>query len=149
MTCRDCQNQLSQYVDDRLDETRRQQIEAHRAECATCEQAYRLMSRTRAALAAEGPAAVPAGLAERAARAALTAEAPPARSWLSQWIPVAWPTAVAAAAATILLLVSAPPESRPAASATAGDPVSAVMGDTGDVDDFEGEVLAMETTDEN
>ena len=149
MICRDCQNQLSDYVDNRLDETRRQQIEAHRAECESCEQTYRLMSRTRAALAAEGPAVVPAGLAERAARAALTADAQPARSWVDRWIPVAWPTAIVAAAATVLLLVSAPPESRPATSATAGDPVSAVMGDTGDVDDFEGEVLAMESTDEN
>ncbi len=146
MNCRECQNNLSDYLDDRLDQARRDHIDAHRRECAECERAYRLVRRTAEVLAAEGVAEPPDDLAARAARAALTAEPRGARSFFERWIPVAWPTAAVAAAAAILLLVTSPPQA-PAASVADADPVSIVLDDV-DGDDFEGDVLGVEDNDE-
>ncbi len=147
MNCRECQNHLSDYVDGRLDEARSTHVDAHRSECAACQQTYRLMARAGEVLAAEGPTAPPVGLAERAARAAFAAgQTKPERSFFDRWIPVAWPTAAVAAAAALLLLVSAGPTPGPVSGSNVnGDPVSVLIDDNGDEDDFEGDVLGVET----
>lgn len=148
MNCRECQKHLSEYVDNRLAPARRNQVDAHRSECAACERQYRLMQRAGEVLGREAAAEPPAGLAERASRAAFAAAEPRAAgSFFDRWIPVAWPTAVVAAAAAVLLLVTSAPQSGGAPSPT-GDPVSIVLDDAGD-DGFEGDVLGMEEDDEN
>ena len=147
MNCRECQNHLSDYMDGRLAEAQRSHVDAHRSECPACQQAYRLMERTGEVLAAEGPAVPPVGLAERAARAAFAAgQRKPQRSFFDRWVPVAWPTAAVAAAAALLLLLSTGPTSGSVSDpGVNGDPVSALIDDNGDEDDFEGDVLAVET----
>lgn len=147
MNCRECQNNLSAYVDERLDDERRTKIDAHRGDCRACEKAYRLMRRTNEVLAVEGPAEPPGGLAERSVLAAFAVgQAEPRRSFFDRWIPVAWPTAAVAAAATLLLLV-ATPSSPPTGAPGSGDELSVLIDDA-EADDFAGEVLGMEMADE-
>jgi len=150
MNCRECQKQLSDYVDDRLDASQRQAVDGHLGECAECKTSFGLLERARRVLASEGPAEVPGGLAERAALAAFAAErAQPARSFFDRWIPVAWPAAAVSAAAAVLLLLTTTPRTTrsSAASVTNGDPVRVVL-DDGD-NDLAGEVLGVEVNDEN
>ncbi len=73
-----------------------------------------------AALRARGPAKIPDGLAERAARMAL--EATPEPLFFSRLFVVAWRAAAVSVAAAILLAVLAQPP-KPAADPTSDDPV--------------------------
>jgi len=147
MNCRECQKNLSDYRDDRLDETQRNSVDAHRRECAACDKSYRLVRRSMEIMAAEGPAQPPTGLAERAARAAFTAgQAAPTRSFFDRWIPVAWPSAALAAAAAVVLMLTSP-AGAPAASSANVDSISIVMDDA-EADDFEGDILGVEEDDE-
>jgi anti-sigma factor RsiW len=90
-------------------------VEQHLADCASCRQTHLLLQATAATLAARGPAEPPDGLAERAVRAAFTAEPARASDWLGQLAgALRWPalgTATAAAVLAVGLLTSVPDRS--------------------------------------
>lgn len=84
------------------------------------------LERAEALLRARGPARIPDGLAERAARAALAAEPAESSGFLAQLLPVAWRTAVVSVAAAIALAVVAghDPGDESAALSLVNDPLT-------------------------
>ncbi len=143
MNCRRCKSLLSAYRDDRIDEARRSELEAHVDDCEACAVELQLLQKMTVALGAEPMASPPAGLAERLTRGALgaptAAELP---SFLDRWIPVAWPAAAASAvAATLLLFVLG--RSGGVSAVVEEDPVAAVASD-GAGEDEDLVILAME-----
>jgi anti-sigma factor RsiW len=143
MNCRKCKQQLSAYVDDRLDGDTRAAIEAHVDGCDECARQLRLTRASSLALRAEPVAQPPSDLAARAARAALTAgdEARDKRSFIERWIPIAAPTAVlAAVAAAVLFAMTPSPDPTPGISASSTDPAGLV---TDSDEDIAGDILAI------
>lgn len=112
MRCKDASRLLEAWRDGELDESRAGQIAAHVRACESCGLRVRALERVSAALRREFGAGVPADLANRAFRAAMSAK-PPATSFLGSLFPLAWPAALAASAAAALLvawsLSSGPP----------------------------------------
>lgn len=110
-TCREARGALSRHLDDRLDEPARARIDAHLAACDECAHTRRVLERTGMVLSRGGPAPVPTDLAERALRAAFSADAEQAArtGFIHRWIEIAWPAALVASTATAALLFFALP----------------------------------------
>jgi anti-sigma factor RsiW len=102
MRCGKAEQMLGAYLDGRLGEEARRELEAHLAECTGCRRTLRLLQGARAGLRGLGPAEPPPGLAARAVRAAFEG-GKPAPSWLDRLFPMAWPAAAASAAAAVAL----------------------------------------------
>jgi|GEM_PF-2190387 len=106
MSCRRTEFLLPAAVDDRLDSAQRDELSRHLAGCEACAAALAAMRDARAALVGCGPAEPPADLAERisrSVRAATGADATP--SFWDRFVPIAWPTALAASIAAAVLVV--------------------------------------------
>jgi anti-sigma factor RsiW len=124
MRCREARRSFGPRLDRRLEPVGRDALEGHLAACAGCRAELARWEATAGALRALGPTPVPAGLAERAFRAAV--EAPPQPQALFAWfVPIAERTAVAgaiAAAAVWIAVLAAGPSPRPAGGSAAQDP---------------------------
>ncbi len=134
MRCRTARRRLNSYLDDRLAEKERQALVAHLSACERCRATRDLYQATRAALAAQGPAEPPPGLAIRAANLALAATrkpewaSEPASYWLHQ---LRWPALAAATAAACLALVlflSVPGDQAPPAPGDTGGALAQLVG---------------------
>jgi len=146
-SCKKYEKLLSLYLDARLDTSGRAEVDRHLATCEACRATIALLSGAAAALAAEGPAEPPPGLAARAARGALAAGSREARpSFIERWIRVAWPTAAAASVATALLLFFGLSAGNGNGQAgTSGDPVALIAQQSEpETDELVRSVLAME-----
>lgn len=151
MSCRRVELLLPAAVDERLDPGQRSEVEGHLTRCATCADALAVMRDARAALAACGPAEPPPHLAERisrSVRAAAGADAAP--SFWDRFIPIAWPTALAASAAAVvlvaLLLRGGDPTTAADESGPTADPVEQVAtGDNNTDEQVALNVLGMES----
>ena len=113
MRCSKNQRLLTPYLDDRLTETQRAQVDAHLATCPACAKELRILMGSQTALRALDPAVPPSDLAGRAADAALarprqpvTTKRPGLLEQLSAWRWPALVTAGAAAAAAVVLLLN-------------------------------------------
>lgn len=126
MRCGKVERLLTPYLDERLEEGMRREVEAHLRGCPRCEEAHRTLRATRNALAAMGPAEPPPGLAQRALRTALAGRRAPAQSWLERLFPMAWRTAAVSATAAVALLVASNVTQHAAPSADVGDAVAEV-----------------------
>ena len=105
MRCRRSRTLLSPLLDERLASEEEDALRAHLSDCPACSEMLTDMRAARDAIALLPVAEVPAGLAERAARAALTADGDAVtRSFAARLIPVAWPTLAAAAVGVALML---------------------------------------------
>jgi anti-sigma factor RsiW len=118
MRCGKAKKLISLLLDERLDEKTARAVQAHLATCRACRKHHTLLQTGQQALSAQGPAAVPARLAERAATAAFEAERraasqeadppEPAGLWEQLWglkRPALVTTAAAVAAAAVLALL--------------------------------------------
>lgn len=144
MNCRTCTNQLSAYIDERLEADQRAAFEAHMADCAECATQLRVARASSLALRSEPQAVPPEGLAARAARAALTAnDRVDKRSFLERWIPIAAPTTALAAIAAAALLVLGPKPAATSATASNGDDPLGLVSDVGQSEDLAGDILAL------
>jgi anti-sigma factor RsiW len=117
MRCRDAHRSFGARLDRRLDAARRDALERHLAACAGCRAELARWEATARALRALGPTAIPAGLAERAFRAAVEAPAPP-QAPFAWFVPIAERTAIAgaiAAAAVWIGVLATGPSPRAAA----------------------------------
>jgi anti-sigma factor RsiW len=124
MRCREARRSFGARLDRRLALAGRDALEAHLAGCAGCRAELARWEAAAGALRALGPAAVPAGLAERAFRAAVGA-ARPAEAPFAWFVPIAERTAVVgalAAAAVWIAVLATGPTPRPAGRAAAPDP---------------------------
>ncbi|HCF57308.1 MAG TPA: hypothetical protein DFS52_04835 [Myxococcales bacterium] len=72
MTCKQTESMFSRYLDDRLSSGERGRLEQHLAGCAGCRRKLGAWQAAASALRSQPAPAVPAGLAERAWRAALS-----------------------------------------------------------------------------
>lgn len=105
MRCSKIERLLTPLLDGRLEPALRAQVEQHLETCGHCRQTHALLQAAGQTLAAQGPAEPPGDLAERAVRAAFTAEPAAATDWLGQLVAtLRWP-AVGTATAAILLAV--------------------------------------------
>lgn len=118
MRCSEARRRLSLAMDDRLSGTERAELEVHVSACEACRSEAALWRGAQGSLRSLGPARVPAGLAQRALAAALSAEgdarAPSETrgmlAWFSELFRFAWPVAgVATAAAALLLALNVAP----------------------------------------
>lgn len=128
MRCGKVERLLTPYLDGRLDEAAQRTLEAHLEGCGPCRETHALLAMAQRSLAAEGPAEPPEGLAERAARAAFTADRPAVGFSLEDFLRVLrWPAAATAASSVVLaigLVVSSP--QRPPSAATEDEAVAAL-----------------------
>ena len=148
MTCRQSRRLLSRHLEGQLDPAAVERVRAHLDGCDICRATHALLAQPARALAASNAgnqtATPPPDLAERALRAAFAAEEPThAPSFLDRWIPIAWPTAVAATVVTAVLLALALRAPQPAATPTSSDPVIQLAPADG-TDDSLASLLALE-----
>lgn len=156
MRCGKAERLLTPYLDERLGEAERREVDAHLESCAECTKELRLLRGAQAALRVQEAAQPPEGLSARVADAALAsgrdekeARGPSMLEQLTAW---RWPaaiTAAAAAAAAIVLMINVGlPGRTPAPGANgAGDQVAGMVTteDAGlDDDDMTAAVLAQE-----
>jgi anti-sigma factor RsiW len=81
ITCEAARTLFTRRLDDRLSSGEQSTLAEHLASCAACRAELARWKRAATALRASGPTPVPAGLAERAFRAALDAEPAPLAAW--------------------------------------------------------------------
>ncbi|MDD4952971.1 MAG: zf-HC2 domain-containing protein [Desulfovibrionaceae bacterium] len=133
MRCRTARRRLNPFLDDRLGDRERLALMAHLSACERCRATRDLYQVTRAALAAQGPAEPPPGLAIRAANLALAAAREPERrpEPASYWLHLLrWPalaTASAAACLALVLFLQAPGEPAPPAQGDAGSALAQLV----------------------
>jgi anti-sigma factor RsiW len=101
MTCRQSRRLFSRRLDERLNESERQALDAHLSGCAACRAELARWEVPSRALRALGPAAAPDDLAERGWRAALAAN--PAGSFEERFVWAARRFAAAGAVAAALV----------------------------------------------
>jgi len=137
MRCSKIKRLLTPLVDGRLSPAERTLVEQHLETCPGCRETHDLMAATTRTLASQGPAEPPDDLADRAVRAAFTADPARATDWLGEVVgSLRWPALGTATAAMVLalgLFTSAPdlvqdvgvsPDSMAALFATDDDVVS-------------------------
>jgi len=111
MRCSGTKELMSRSLDGRLDKEGEATLSQHLAGCPGCAKELAVMRATSTTLRAIGRAEPPAGLARRAALAALNAQREGktvrATSWWSELVRFAWPAATASAVAAAALLVVA------------------------------------------
>lgn len=149
MRCRKVERLLTPLLDGRLEPAQRAQVVQHLETCADCRQTHALLDAAGQTLAAPGAAEPPGDLAERAVRAAFTAEPAPTTDWIGQLVgTLRWPALGTATAAILLavgLLTGAPDTLSDAGVST--ESVAAVLAvDANVVEDDEllSEVLGQE-----
>lgn len=129
MTCREARRSFGARLDRRLAPAGRDALDAHLAACAGCRAELARWESAADALRALGPTAVPAGLAERAFRAAVEAPRSPP-SPFTWFVPVAGRLAVAgaiAASAVWIAVLATSPSPRAAGAAAAQDPLEVAV----------------------
>jgi anti-sigma factor RsiW len=137
MRCSKVQRLLTPYVDDRLTEGQRAQVDAHVAACPGCAKELRILLGSQTAMRALDPAVPPSDLAGRVADGALarpqgvgTVKRPGLLEQISAWRWPALVTAGAAAAAAVVLLLNVKlPSTAASALANAREPVAALASD--------------------
>lgn len=128
MRCREARRSFGARLDRRLGPAGQDALDLHLAGCGGCRAELARWEAAAGTLRALGPTAVPAGLAERAFRAAVLADARPAGP-LAWFVPIAERTAVAGAlaAAAVWLAVLATAPSPPAGAVPAQDPLEVAV----------------------
>jgi hypothetical protein len=126
MDCQRAEELLSDYQEDALHALLRSEVEAHLAGCRACRELDRALAEVRQALSAFPDLDAPAGLAERAAQAALATRRVPARPAL---VVPSWVSTAAAGFALIalglLLMIVGPAAPTRAAERLVGQTVDA------------------------
>lgn len=103
MRCTKIERMLTPLLDGRLASAERALVEQHLEGCPGCRETHGLLQATALALAALGPAEPPDDLADRAARAAFTADPAQATDWLGELMQtLRWPALGTATAAMVL-----------------------------------------------
>jgi anti-sigma factor RsiW len=112
MRCSKIERMLTPLLDGRLASAERALVETHLEGCPGCRETHALLQATTQTLSALGPAEPPGDLADRAARAAFTAEPAGATDWLGDLLgSLRWPalgTATAAMVVAVGLFTSVP-----------------------------------------
>ncbi len=149
MRCSKIERMLTPLLDGRLEAAEQTLVEQHLQGCAGCRATHALLLATHQTLAAAGPAAVPDGLAERAARAAFTTEPAETTDWFAQLVQtLRWPALGTATAGMLLavgLLTSVPQHMQDAGVTT--ESMAAMFATEDDVvadDELLSEVLGQE-----
>ncbi len=122
MRCSKIERMLSLLVDDRLAPAQRALVDQHLEGCAACRETHALLVATGQSLAqilaVDAPAEPPTDLAQRATRAAFTADRARTTDWLAEVLQsLRWPALGTATAAMVLavgLLTSVPEHIRDA-----------------------------------
>jgi anti-sigma factor RsiW len=130
MRCREARRSFGARLDRRLAPAGRDALDAHLTACAGCRAELARWEATAGALRALGPTAVPAGLAERAFRAAVEAAPRSPPSPFAWFVPVAGRMAVAgaiAASAVWIAVLATDPSPRAAGAAAAQDPLEVAV----------------------
>jgi len=149
MRCSKIDKLLTPLLDGRLAPAERTLVETHLEGCPGCRATYALLQATAQTLGALGPAEPPADLAERAVRAAFTAEPARTSDWFGELAQsLRWPalgTATAALVMTVGLLSSVP--ERVTAPGVNANSMAALFASGNDVvadDELLSEVLGQE-----
>lgn len=125
MNCKKTGRLLGVWSDGELDATRAHELRQHLQNCADCREQERNLRSVAEAMRLEYRAEIPETLADRAFRAAMTAE-PVATTFLDSLFPIAWPAALVGsmAAASLVILSLA---YTPATDLEAVDPFNLVV----------------------
>jgi anti-sigma factor RsiW len=127
MRCGEIHGLFTRRLDGRLDAAGLDALEAHLRACPACRAELAGWEASSRLLRAAGPTLVPAGLAERAFRAAIAAQpTPPLSSW---FVAAGRRAAVAGAIAAVVIWVGVLFErtSRPRPEASAQDPIEVAV----------------------
>jgi len=131
MRCADARGRFTRHLDDRLAPAERSELAEHLAGCAACAAELARWEAAAASLRARGPTPAPAGLADRAFRAAMQqadAAPPLAASFIAAARRAVLAGAVAAAAVWLgLAATGAAPGGAPAAHVAAEDPMELAL----------------------
>lgn len=152
MSCRRMELLLPAAVDPaRLDPGAQREVDHHIRSCTSCASELAAMQTARDALTACGPAEPPQDLARRISRSvrAAAGEQSTVTLFWDRFIPIAWPTAIAATVAAALLLTLAlrgpASNASPAVRVAPADPVEQIASATGNEGQLATNVLAMGT----